>query len=177
MRQNNPGNLRPSIVPWMGQTGSSGGFCKFKDMSYGLRAMAVDLSNKITKDGLNTIQKIITKYAPPSENDTQAYIDSVSDSTGWAATMPIPFNSSNLARLIRAQLNVEQGAHYADMITDADIQEGISMIPQSITNRVESFFVDNPALAAAYGLGILAVAIVIFFIITKKINFTKPKAK
>jgi hypothetical protein len=175
MRNNNPGNLRPSILPWMGQTGSVNNFCKFKDMSYGLRAMAVDLSNKITKDGLNTITKIITKYAPPSENDTQSYINSVASTMGIGANEALDFNSATLARLMRAQLNVEQGTSYSRMLSDADIMQGIEMIPQSITNRVESFFVDNPALATAVGLGVLAVALYLVFSVfkIKKPDFKK----
>lgn len=171
LRNNNPGNLRPSLIPWMGQIGSSGNFCQFKDLSYGLRAMAVDLSNKITKDGLDTITDIITKYAPPSENNTQAYINSVASYTGWNANDTIDFNSGNLATLMKAQIKVEQGAGYANLISDADIQGGINMMPQSIINRVESFFVDNPALATATGLGVIAVIVVLAMIIFK----WKPK--
>jgi hypothetical protein len=156
----------------MGQTGSVNNFCKFKDMSYGLRAMAVDLSNKITKDGLDTITKIITKYAPPSENDTQSYINSVASNMGIGANEEIDFNSSTLARLMRAQINVEQGANYSRMLSDSDIMQGIKMIPQSITSRVESFFADNPALATAAGLGVLAVALYFAFAFFK---IKKPK--
>jgi hypothetical protein len=174
MRNNNPGNLRPSLLPWVGQIGTNNNFVQFKDMSYGLRAMAVDLSNKITKSGLNTITKIITKYAPPSENNTQAYIDSVARYTGWGANDPISFDSSNLAALMKAQIKVEQGANYAAMISDADISQGIAMMPQSIINRVESFFVDNPELATAAGLGIIAVAYVLISIFVYKKNPLKP---
>lgn len=168
MRNNNPGNLRPGFLPWMGQTGSAGNFCHFKDISFGLRAMAVDLSNKITKDGLTTITEIITKYAPPSENDTQAYINKVSDYTGWNANDEIVFNSANLANLMQAQIKVEQGPQYANLISDSDILAGIQLMPQSITSRVKSFFVDNPALATAYGLGFLAVVYVLITIVFKK---------
>ena len=174
MRNNNPGNLRPSFPPWIGQTGSENNFCTFKDMSYGLRAMAIDLSNKIENDGLDTISSIINKYAPPSENDTQSYIDAVVAGTGWDANAPIVLNSANLQALMEAQIQVEQGSPYAQMITGADIQEGISMIPQSITNRVTSFFIDNPALATASSIGVVAVVVVIVFVVIgKKPGFLK----
>ena len=166
LRNNNPGNLRPSIIPWMGQTGSNGGFCLFKDLSYGLRALAVDLSNKITSDGLDTIEDIITKYAPPSENDTESYILAVSDSTGWEPTDTIDFNSANLGNLMQAIIEHENGAASSN-VTVADIQQGIAMMPQSIINRVQSFFVDNPALAAASTVGVLAVIVVIVLALFK----------
>lgn len=167
MRNNNPGNIRSSIIPWVGQIGSENGFCTFKDISYGLRAMAVDLSNKISKDGLDTITEIITKYAPPSENDTAAYISKVSDLTGWDADALITFNSANLANLMKAQIEVEQGSNYSGLISNADILQGITMMPQSIINRVKSFFVDNPALATASMVGVIAIVLVIVLALFK----------
>jgi len=176
-RNNNPGNLRPGVVPWMGQIGVSNNFCQFKDMSWGLRAMALDLSNKITRDGLNTITAIITKYAPPSENDTQSYINLVSQYTGWGASDIIDFNSDSLLTLMRAQMNVEDGKKYADLLSDADILEGISLMPESIFSRVKDFFVNNPGIAAVAGLGISAVAIYIIILLVrhKKVNLQSFK--
>lgn len=168
MRNNNPGNLRPSFPPWIGQTGSDNNFCTFSDLSYGLRAMAIDLSNKIENDGLDTIVSIITKYAPPSENDTQSYINAVVASTGWDPNAPIVLNSSNLAALMQAQIQVEQGSPYAQMITLDDINQGISMIPQSIVTSVKSFFTNNPAVATASTVGVIAVIIVIILIVMGK---------
>lgn len=165
LSNNNPGNLRSTFgIPWMGQNGSVNDFCTFTDCSYGLRAMAVDLSNKISSDGLNTITEIITKYAPPSENDTQAYIDNVSTYTGWGADDPIDLTTANLANLMRAQINVEQGTGFSAMISDADIQQGISMIPQSIIDKFTNFFVNNPVLATASALGGVAVIAALIFI-------------
>lgn len=166
LRNNNPGNLRPGLLPWVGQIGSNGGFCKFKDLSYGLRALAVDLSNKITKDGLDTITDIITKYAPPSENNTLAYINAVSDSTGWDADEEMVFNSANLANLMQAVIEHENGAA-SSQISNADIIEGINLMPQSIINRVKSFFVDNPALATASTVGVIAIVLVIVLALFK----------
>lgn len=166
LRNNNPGNLRPSLLPWVGQIGSGGGFCKFKDLSYGLRALAIDLSNKMTSDGLDTITDIITKYAPPDENNTQAYINAVANSTGWDADAQINFSSGNLANLMQAIIEHENGAASSN-ITSADIVQGISMIPQSIVNRVKSFFADNPALATASTVGVMAIIIVILIALFK----------
>lgn len=166
LRNNNPGNLRPGLLPWVGQTGSNGGFCTFKDCSFGIRALAVDLSNKITSDGLDTITDIISKYAPPSENDTQAYINAVCDSTGWNADDEIDFNSGNLANLIQAIIEHENGSA-SSQISNADIIEGINLMPQSITDRVTSFFVNTPALATASTVGVLAIVIVIILALFK----------
>lgn len=79
IRNNNPGNIRfNQTVNWAGQIGKdSDGFAVFSHMFYGIRALTIDLLNKYHEDGLLTVHDIITKYAPPEENDTQAYINRV----------------------------------------------------------------------------------------------------
>lgn len=171
MRNNNPGNIRNGIA-WLGSSDGSNGFKKFRDVSYGIRAMALDLSNKITKDGLDTITEVITKYAPPSENDTTAYIRAVAQDTGWNANNTIAYNQDNLARLIRAIINHEQGNSYSAMISDSDILEGISRMPDNILNLLQDFFVENPGIEAAAGIGLVAliVFVIVLLIKYKKIN-------
>ena len=58
---------------WIGQTGSYKGFCVFHNQTYSIRACYVLLVNYI-KQGYDTVGKIITRFAPPSENNTEAYI-------------------------------------------------------------------------------------------------------
>lgn len=132
---NNPGNIRSGIL-WLGARNIPGAFCVFTNCAYGLRAMAKDLTTKITKDGLNTISLIINKYAPPSENDTQAYINKVAAYTGWGQDDPISLTPDNLLLLMKAQISVEQGPQYlgGDWLTDDDINEGIGMITNTIFN-------------------------------------------
>lgn len=123
LRNNNPGNLRPGDN-WRGMIGENGGFIVFEDVSFGIRAMAIDLRTKIGK-GYNTITKIITRWAPPSENDTAAYIRNVEYSTGWDADRILQADAATYKRMIRAIMNVELGPSYSAMITDTDINEGI----------------------------------------------------
>lgn len=175
---NNPGNLRPGDN-WIGMTGTRNNFVTFKDISFGLRAMAVDLANKINK-GYDTITKIITRYAPPSENDTQSYINSVAGYTGWNADDTITADAASLGNLMRAQINVEQGDQ-SKMITDEDITEGISLIPQSIISRVSDFFANSPIAAAAVSYGAIAVVVVLVIIVVTavmkgRLNLKKQKS-
>lgn len=76
-RNNNPGNLRHGSK-WQGlaptQTDTS--FCQFKTMYYGVRALDKLILN-YTRNGYNTISKIISRYAPACENNTKAYISTV----------------------------------------------------------------------------------------------------
>jgi hypothetical protein len=80
-KQNNPGNIRKSGDVFDGEIQSSTGFKSFYQMAYGYRAMAILLYN-FYKDGDNTISKMISRYAPPNENQTANYIYDVSKATG-----------------------------------------------------------------------------------------------
>lgn len=176
LRNNNPGDLRTGIS-WLGAIGSENGFITFKSIDWGLRALAYDLSNKYFKDGLTTISEIITKYAPPTENDTQAYIDAVSYSMGITPDSNLNLNSDILQSLIRAVITHELGASYSSMITDADIQDGIQLVPQNILDTLGNFFAADPALASVATVGIVAVILVLVSSLYKygKINFSTIK--
>lgn len=70
----NPLNIRyVSSNDWKGQTSSYCGFCVFKSADYGYRAAFVLICSYIRK-GYNTVSSIITRWAPPTENDTETYI-------------------------------------------------------------------------------------------------------
>jgi hypothetical protein len=71
-----------------GKVGKSGegAFCVFETMAYGWRAAFRLLCHTYYKKyGLKTIRAIITRWAPPKENDTQYYIRSVAERTGIGA--------------------------------------------------------------------------------------------
>ena len=81
LRWNNPGNLRPSKDKWVGEIEPLSGYCRFDTPEHGLRAMAKDLLAKYRR-GLVTVTSIIRAYAPPEENDTEAYIAAVCRDAG-----------------------------------------------------------------------------------------------
>lgn len=132
LRNNNPGNLRPGDN-WQGMIGTNQGFIQFQDISWGIRALAIDLRTKI-RNGYDTIELIIFRYAPPSENDTLAYIAAVVDYSGWPQNKILSVDGPTLRKLIRAIMNVELGTGYSAMITDADINEGIAKMDGSLIN-------------------------------------------
>jgi hypothetical protein len=135
LRNNNPGNIRPGY-DWLGKTTENHNFVVFDTLEHGLRALALDLFNK-QKKGLNTVNKIISKYAPPSENNTAAYVRSVCLSVGVEEDEPLALNKEVLKRLVRAICrhengrNGEDGHYFADeLISDDMILEAISMLPE-----------------------------------------------
>src|SRR5260364_120872 len=56
-----------------GALGSDGRFAQFRSAEQGLKALA-DLLQVYAKKGRDTIRRIIKRYAPSSENKTEAYI-------------------------------------------------------------------------------------------------------
>lgn len=83
-RNNNPLNIRISSNAWKGKVtpNTDGAFEQFVSMPYGYRAALATMRTYITKYGLNTVSKIITRWAPANENNTLGYIKHVCDYTG-----------------------------------------------------------------------------------------------
>lgn len=122
-RNNNPGNMR----------GKGGAFQQFATPQAGMQAMANDLLLKIAGnspamkarygDGYQpTLRNLITTWAPPSENDTDNYINTVAKQTGLHPDAALTANDINA--LIPAMTQMEggkaasdyfgQGTQYAD---------------------------------------------------------------
>lgn len=76
LRNNNPGNIRLGRTVWNGEVRPSQDkeFCQFSSMSYGYRALMKLIQNYRRKHGCQTIAEMIRRWAPPSENNTSAYI-------------------------------------------------------------------------------------------------------
>jgi len=114
IRNNNPGNIRwgdewQGLIPKSQRNDKL--FCQFTSPEYGIRAMIVILRNYQSKYGLRTITGMIKRWAPPNENDTQAYIDSVAQATGTNSDRPIDLNDSRkLFPLLQAIIRHENGS-------------------------------------------------------------------
>ena len=92
IRNNNPLNIRRSKDKWQGLDAKQNdpSFFKFESMEMGWRAAFVILTKTYYhKYRLFTIRKIISRWAPPAENDTEAYIKRVSDLTGIDPDEPL----------------------------------------------------------------------------------------
>ncbi len=88
IRNNNPLNIRKSKDNWQGlrTLQEDREFCQFSSMAYGWRAAFVILCKTYYgKYKLKTIRAIITRWAPPKENNTEAYIRRVTDRIGIGA--------------------------------------------------------------------------------------------
>ena len=126
IRNNNPGNIRIGIN-WLGRVvpGKDLSFVEFRTMPFGVRALYIDLINK-HKSGLNTIQKVIYKYAPPSENLTDAYVASVAQSMGIPATQVFSPTAKNFTTFVKAIVKHENGKD-GQMVTASDYAAGLAL--------------------------------------------------
>lgn len=116
IRNNNPLNIRHGC-DWKGlrkeQTDKS--FAQFESMAYGLRAALILLRNYISgwnghRHPVNTIEAIINRWAPPSENATSKYVDFVCTNAGLHPKEKILFRErSKVVDLLRSMAFVESG--------------------------------------------------------------------
>ena len=130
-RNNNPGNIRLTFNKdgskrfWTGEVeGTDKAFKTFKNMAYGYRAIFALLKEYISK-GYNTIDKIIGRYAPTSENNTNAYVTTVTKRTGVAPDAKISQSDLvTLTKLVSAISFVENGI----AANEVDIEEGKKLL-------------------------------------------------
>jgi len=125
-RLNNPGGIkRVPGVTWVGQTDDQPDklFVQFSTPQYGIRAIAHTLRTYWLKDGVTTVAQAITRWAPPAENYTQAYINAVCPECGVEPDEPVELPVI-LFPLVRAIINHENGAV---IYTDEVIQQGIAL--------------------------------------------------
>ena len=110
IRNHNPGNIEHNPTSrWQGQTGHDGRFATFQTPEHGLRALSRDLGTKMAR-GQTTVRSILTQYAPPSENDTAAYIARVSRRLGVDPNARLdPTNAQVRAGLMAAIVEHENG--------------------------------------------------------------------
>lgn len=112
IRNNNLGNLRVSKDQWEGAVGDDGAFVIFDSPESGVRALAKNLQS-YGRQGYDSIEKIINRWAPPNENDTKAYIDSVVAATGIPATQSLDLSDPDtLSSLAQAIGYHETGSRY-----------------------------------------------------------------
>lgn len=112
IRNCNPGNIRHSEAMWQGlvKRPTDPDFCQFETPTDGLRALMRILLTYYRRHGLNTVRKIIGRWAPPNENNTDAYITMVAESVGVLADDVIDVDKPGvLVALSRAIVRHENG--------------------------------------------------------------------
>ncbi len=97
-------------------------FVSFTEPVFGLRAIGKILISYQRLHGCDTIAKLISRWAPPGENDTAAYIAAVSREMGLNANQIVDLtNPALLERAIASIVRHENGEviYGADLIAQA----------------------------------------------------------
>ena len=123
LKNNNPGNIKKG-ERWDGVIGHDGPFLRFKSMEYGIRAMSKLLMTYQSKYGLNTVEQIITKFAPRKDhNPTETYINDVCDYMGVKRDQKIDLNNKTvLTDLVNAMIRMETGRDLSDNVVNKGIR-------------------------------------------------------
>ena len=142
LRNNNPLNIRRTATRWIGarieQTDKS--FVQFTSMAYGYRAAWKILQSyyeRFSRQGKPfTVRNIISRWAPPTENDTEAYIISVLKlgSLGGKEKLLPPSNASGygrLSRMIAAMTTIECGIPFGQVDMEAVYQGYLLAFPKN----------------------------------------------
>jgi len=133
VRNNNPGNIVADGDKWQGLTprgmmtpeqAAEAHFCVFATPAYGFRALAKIFITYNRVDRVDTLRQAIKRFAPPSENDTDAYIRAVCNYTGNGPDDHFGFRSApNLQALCKAVAIHECGGWF---FSQSDLAEGVS---------------------------------------------------
>ena len=153
IRNNNPLNIRRSSTRWQGarkeQTDKS--FVQFETMAYGYRVawkiLQTYYERFCTQGKPFTVRNIIERWAPPTENDTEAYIKSVLklSSIGGKEKLLPPSNVlsyGRLSRLVTAMTCIECGLEY-NRVDTASIAQGYKLAFPTNREKLDEWLLDE----------------------------------
>ncbi|MHA7109356.1 hypothetical protein ACRTDU_04470 [Sunxiuqinia elliptica] len=117
---NNPMNIRAVAKNnWKGKITKDGeAFESFDRLVNGVRAGAKLVQNYFKLHGLKTIEKIIYRYAPPSENDTESYIQLAEDETGYKRDAELKPDKETIFALCKAMCKMENAYNLEKEVFD-----------------------------------------------------------
>ena len=121
IRNCNPLNIRRVAgIYWRGEDRNPAEhdkqFVQFRSMEWGLRAAFCLLRTYQKKYNATCIQDIISRWAPPSENNTDAYIKHVCQLTGYGGRERL--TEKEWPRLVRAMAVIESTAWLDEELID-----------------------------------------------------------
>ena len=131
LRNNNPGNIRQSAVRYQGEIvpSTDPAFKQFKSILWGYRAMFMLLHTYRKKHGLNTLDGMIRRYAPPFENHTEGYLKAVCNWSGIPADRNLnTLDGTVMIPIVCAMSRVENGVE----ALRGDVEAGWKLFIQTV---------------------------------------------
>lgn len=129
IRNHNPGNIRHG-EKWQGLAAQQldESFCTFESPQYGIRAIARVLISYQDKHDIDTVRGIINRWAPPIENNTNAYVLAVARAIGVDTDQRIDVHQYDVMQpLVVAIIRHENGMqpYSADVIDEGLKRAGV----------------------------------------------------
>lgn len=134
VRNNNPGNIRLG-EPWQGlmprdqmsqEQLAEDEFCVFESPRWGFRALGVLLLNYQKLYKLSTPEALIQRFAPPSENDTGAYVADFAKALGISPESPVDLAQALTLRPALRAIAVHEAGNW--MFDEAELEAGVAMV-------------------------------------------------
>lgn len=122
-KNNNPLNMRHDRSKWLGEIVPSRdiAFKQFETLAWGYRAAFKLLHNYRKLYGCRLLSDFISRWAPPVENNTTAYIRTVAKRSGLEDVSAVDtLNGEQMQKIVAAMYFVENGVE-PDM---ADVRAG-----------------------------------------------------
>jgi hypothetical protein len=121
VRNNNPGNVDRTSIAWQGMSAlqTDPRFIVFTAPQWGFRCMSRILLGHF-REGLTSVHALINEWAPPSENNTSAYVTEVAEDmhVGIDETLSLP---AQLLPMLKAIAKHEGGCPWADSVVQLGI--------------------------------------------------------
>lgn len=110
LRNNNPCNIKYNKAnEWYGQIAPDGGFCRFREPVYGLRAAYKIIATYYNK-GFRTISEIISRWAPDGLYIEKNYAFFVARGCGMLSTEEIdPWDKEMMVKFLKGVVKFENG--------------------------------------------------------------------
>lgn len=133
-RNHNPGNIRQGIR-WHGlkdpahmtpEQKAETQFCVFENPAEGFRAMATILRNYKKLHAIHTIRGIISRWAPPTENNTGAYVNSVCNKVGMMPDADFPFDDRAMMILLCKAIAIHECGGW--FFSESDLAKGVGAV-------------------------------------------------
>lgn len=147
IRNHNPGNIELGKDKWQGLAPAAeqtdGRFAKFKDPTWGIRALASILITYQDKYNIRTISGIINRWAPAVENNTLAYVNAVCEASGFGPNQKINLHEYDCIRpiveaIIRHECGKGPKANENTWYDEATIKSGLNRAGIVKAHKVEA---------------------------------------
>lgn len=133
VRGNNPGNLNAGdhwqgLMPRAQMTPeqiAEHRFAVFAAPKWGFRAMAIVMINYERRHGLHTVRQIISRWAPPVENATAAYIKCVCERMQVGPDTPLDILKPTVLQSLCKAISTQEVGDWA--FQNHDLVAGVSL--------------------------------------------------